>query len=428
MSERAAAASPILRAYLARTPSSAEAHRRASSVMPGGNTRQTAFWKPYPISIARAAGHELRDVDGNRYVDLNNNYTALVHGHAYPPVVRAVREQAGRGSCWAAGALPQAHLAGRIAARVPSVDRLRFTNSGTEAANLAFAIARAVTGRDKALMARHGYHGSLVGFETGRTNRPWPMTHLAEYNDADSFDRILRGRPGEIAAVFLEPVMGAGGIIPAEPEFLKAVMRSADAAGAVFVLDEVQTFRLARGGLQETLDIGPDLTMFGKVIGGGYPVGAVGGRADLMKVLEPDAGTVFHGGTFNGNPITMTAGAVAVEELTAERIGRMADQAERLGEALLDAARKFGLPLALTRAGSLMNLHRPDRSGSPLERRGTGGLMSLLHLAALNRGVFMAPRGLIVLSTVMSDAVISDVADRMKAAMRDVADELGGDR
>ena len=200
MSGRAAtAASPILRAYQARTPSSAEAHRRARSVLPGGNTRQTAFWKPYPICIARASGHELRDVDGNRYVDLNNNYTALVHGHAYPPVVRAVREQAGRGTCWGpAGALPQASLAGRIADRVPSVDRVRFTNSGTEAANLAFAIARAVTGRDKALMAPprvSRFPGGIRG--PGRTNRPWPMTHLAEYNDADSFDRILRDRPGE---------------------------------------------------------------------------------------------------------------------------------------------------------------------------------------------------------------------------------------
>ena len=416
--------SSITQTYLARTPASAEAGRRARSVLPGGNTRQTAFWKPYPISIERAAGYKLRDVDGNRYIDLNNNYTALVHGHAYPPVVRAVRHQIERGSCWAAGSVSQVALAAQIVDRVPSVDQVRFTNSGTEAANLAFSMARAITGRDKVLMARHGYHGSLVGFESGHTNRPWPLTCLADYNDAESFDRILRGRPGEIAAVFLEPVMGAGGIIPAEPGFLEAVVRSTHAAGAVFVLDEVQSFRLAKGGLQETLGICPDLTIFGKFIGGGYPVGAVGGSVELMKVLEPEAGSVFHGGTFNGNPVTMAAGAVAVEELTAARIARMSDQAGRMGEAILKAAGEFGLPLTLTRVGSLMNLHFSGRSGAPLARRETDRLMSLLHLAALNRGVFMAPRGLIVLSTVMSDAVISDAVDRLKAAMQDVSDEL----
>ena len=218
--------------------------------------------------------------------------------------------------------------------------------------------------------------------------------------------------------------MGAGGIIPAEPGFPEAVMRSAHAAGAVFVLDEVQSFRLALGGLQETLGVSPDLTIFGKFIGGGYPVGAVGGSAELMKVLEPEAGSVFHGGTFNGNPVTMAAGAVAVEELTAARIARMSDQAGRMGEAILKAAGEFGLPLTLTRVGSLMNLHFSGRSGAPLARRETDRLMSLLHLAALNRGVFMAPRGLIVLSTVMSDAVISDAVDRLKAAMQDVSDEL----
>ena len=416
--------SPIMRTYLARTPSSANAYHRAKSVLPGGNTRQTAFWSPYPIFIERATGYELLDVDGHRFIDLNNNYTALVHGHAYPPAVRAVREQIERGSCWAAGSVPQVSLAGQIVDRVPSVEQVRFTNSGTEAANLAFSMARAITGRDKVLMARHGYHGSLVGFESGYTNRPWPLTCLADYNAAESFDRILRDKPGEIAAVFLEPVMGAGGIVPAEPGFLEAVMQSARAAGAVFVLDEVQSFRLASGGLQEKLGIAPDLTLFGKFIGGGYPVGAVGGGTDLMKVLEPEAGSVFHGGTFNGNPISMLAGSVAVEELTAERIDRMDILAGHLGESILSAAGECGLPLTLTRVGSLMNLHFSDRSNAPLARRETGRLISLLHLAALNRGVFMASRGLIVLSTVMTEAVISDVADRIKAAMQDVADEL----
>ena len=419
-----AATSPIVEDYLAKTRSSAETYGSAARVLPGGNTRHTAFWKPYPLTIERARGYELWDVDGNRYIDLNNNYTALVHGYAYPPVAEAVREQIGRGSGWAAGSVAQVALAGQIVDRVPSIEQVRFTNSGTEAANLALAIARAVTGRDKALMARHGYHGSLTEFESGHMDRPWTMTHLADFNDAASFDRVLRDKGSEIAAVFLEPVLGAGGIIPATRDFLNAVMESARSAGAVFVLDEVLSFRLATGGLQTELGLVPDLTMLGKLIGGGYPVGAVGGRADIMKVLQPDAGLIFHGGTFNGNPITMVAGSVTLDELTAARIDGMGVQLARLDETLLSAANEFGLPLRIGRIGSLMNLHFSDGSPTPAAHRKAGRLASLFHMAALNRGVFMAPRGLIALSTVCTDAVMDDVADRLTAAMRDVADEF----
>lgn len=418
------ATSRIEQTYLARTRSSAEAYDRAARVLPGGNTRQPAFWRPYPLTIERAQGHELRDVDGNRYIDLNNNYTSLVHGHAYPPVVKTVREQIERGSGWAAGAVAQVSLARQIVDRVPSIERIRFTNSGTEAANLALTMARAITGRARVLMARHGYHGSLVEFESGHMNRPWMMTSLADFNDTESFVGVLRAQAEGIAAVFLEPVLGAGGIIPATPGFLQAVMKSARSAGALFVLDEVLSFRLATGGLQAELGLAPDLTMLGKFIGGGYPVGAVGGRADLMKVLEPDEGSVFHGGTFNGNPVTMAAGSVAVQELTAARIERMAEQAELLGEALRLAASELGLPLTLGRIGSLMNLHFTERSPTPSAHRGAGRLMSLFHLAALNRGVFIAPRGLIALSTACTEAVMADAADRLAAAMKDVADEL----
>ena len=418
------ATSRIEQTYLARTRSSAEAFGRAARVLPGGNTRQPAFWRPYPLTIERAQGHELRDVDGNRYIDLNNNYTSLVHGHAYPPVVEAVREQVERGSGWAAGAVAQVSLAGQIVDRVPSIERIRFTNSGTEAANLALTMARAITGRPKVLMARHGYHGSLVEFESGHMNRPWIMTSLADFNDTESFVRVLQAQAEGIAAVFLEPVLGAGGIIPATPGFLQAVMKSARSAGALFVLDEVLSFRLATGGLQVELGLAPDLTMLGKFIGGGYPVGAVGGRAELMKVLEPDEGSVFHGGTFNGNPVTMAAGSVAVKELTTARIDRMAERAERLGEALRLAAAEFGLPLTLGRVGSLMNLHFIDRSPTPSAHRDAGRLMSLFHLAALNRGVFIAPRGLIALSTACTEAVMIDAENRLTAAMKDLADEL----
>ncbi|MHA1114203.1 MAG: aminotransferase class III-fold pyridoxal phosphate-dependent enzyme, partial [Alphaproteobacteria bacterium] len=210
----------IIATYRARTPKSAETHRRAARVMPGGNSRQASYWPPYPITIARAEGVHLWDVDGHHYVDLINNYTALVHGHAYPPVIEAVAAQLRDGTAWAAGNRHQTELAERIANRVPSVERLRFTNTGTEAGNLALTIGRVVTGRRKLLMARYGYHGSLMEFECGSFGEDGPLTHLARFGDLDDFERVLAAHGADIAAVFLEPVLGSGGVIPASRDFL----------------------------------------------------------------------------------------------------------------------------------------------------------------------------------------------------------------
>lgn len=417
--------SAIRQAYLDRTQASAAAFGRAEAVLAGGNTRQSAFWRPYPLTMARADGCHLWDADDNCYIDLLNNYTALVHGHSYLPIVEAVERQIRKGSCWAASCIEQVSLAEQITARLPAVDQVRFANSGSEAANLALTIARTVTGRDKVLMARHGYHGSLIEFESGHTNRPFTMTYLASYNDGDDFARELADHGDEIAAVFLEPVLGAGGIIPGDRDFLLSVMDKARAAGALFVLDEVLTFRLASGGMQSLLELEPDLTMLGKFIGGGHPVGAVGGREELMTAFDPDGGTIFHGGTFNGNPITMAAGDVSVAELTASRIEKIGQLAERLDAGLLAAAESVGLPLIVNRAGSLMNLHFSDDQPSPAAHRSTDDMMGLFHLAAMNHGVFVAPRGLMALSTVMTEVLIDEAVERCTAAMSDVARELG---
>ena len=416
-------ASRIRQTYLDRTGRSAAAFERAERVLAGGNTRQSAFWRPYPLTISKASGCHLWDADDNRYIDLLNNYTALVHGHCYPPIVEAVERQLRNGSCWAASAIEQVSLAEQITTRIPSVDQVRFANSGSEAANLALTIARTVTGRDKVLMARHGYHGSLIEFESGHTNRPWTMTYLADYNDSGDFRQVLAEHGDEIAAVFLEPVLGAGGIIPADRDFLLAVMDATRTAGAVFVLDEVLTFRLSIGGMQGMLDIEPDLTMLGKFIGGGHPVGAVGGRRELMAAFDPDDGKIFHGGTFNGNPLTMAAGAVSVAELTGGRIERMGALAERLRAGLLEAGNSFKLPLTVNHVGSLMNLHFSAGEPTPKAHRGADDMMGLFHLAALNSGVFIAPRGLIALSTVLTEELIDEAIDRCAAAMSDVADE-----
>jgi len=419
--------SAIREAYLERTRSSAAQYTQATSLMPGGTSRQASYWAPYPLTIKRGAGSRFRDVDGNEYLDLINNYTAMVHGHAYPPIVEATRKQIGDGTGWAAGNEPQNRLAELIIDRVAGIEQVRFTNSGSEAGALAFTIARIVTGRNKLLMARWGYHGSLLEFEIGFFGKEGPLTHLASYNDAADFEAVLEEYGDDIAAVFLEPVLGASGVIRGEPEFLHGVRAATHKAGALFVLDEVLTLRFAIGGCQAGLDIKPDLTMLGKIIGGGFPVGAVGGSADLMKIFDPADMKVFHTGTFNANPVTMVAGEVSLRELTAERIERMDGLRELLQAGLVDVVNKHGLPLATNHYGSCMNIYFSESVPESSIVREDGELIDKFHIACINHGLFIAPRGMIALSTVITEKDIAEALQRVDMALRDVTAETEDD-
>jgi len=413
----------ISETYLVRTPASAKNHVRACEFMPGGTSRQASFWAPYPLTIERGEGTYFWDVDGHQYLDLINNYTAMVHGHAYPPIVEAARKQIGDGTGWAAANEPQNRLAAMIVDRIPSIEQVRFTNSGSEAGALAFTIARVITGRNKVLMARYGYHGSLFEFEIGSFGKEGPLTHLASYNKLDDFAAVLDEHGADIAAVFLEPVMGAGGITAGEKDFLHGVRKAAHAAGALFVLDEVLTLRFAIGGCQAGLDIDPDLTMLGKIIGGGFPVGAVGGKKDLLKLFDQDDLKVFHTGTFNANPVTMVAGEVSLRELTAERIEVMHDLRESLESQLSEVAKIHGLPFATNHYGSCLNLYFSESVPESSVVRDDDEIMDRFHLACINHGVFIAPRGMIALSTVTTEEHITEAIERADAAMRDVAAE-----
>ncbi len=420
----------ILDTYIKNTPGSAAAQARAQRAVVGGNSRGAAYWTPHPLTIKEADGTTVVDVDGREYIDVVNNYTSLAHGHAYPPVVEAAAERVAAGTAWTANNPWQTRLAETLLERLPSAGSVRFTNSGSEAGILALTIARAVTGRYKVLMARHGYHGILMEYEAGSFPGLMPhgeqATYLGVYNDAASFEEILAEHGDEIAAVVLEPVMGAGGVITATAEFLNRVQAAAEAAGALFVLDEVITFRLSEGGAQALFGIEPDLTMLGKIIGGGFPVGAVAGKRQHMSVFDPAAMKVFHSGTFCGNPVTMAAGDASVRELTAERIERMDALAARLDERLATHASNLRLPLATKRNGSLLNLFFADEPQAASSRREDADAMQLFFLAALNHGLMMAPRGLICLSTVMDEALIDTVAQRAALAMEDVAEEMAG--
>jgi glutamate-1-semialdehyde 2,1-aminomutase len=412
--------------YRARTPRSRELQQRAEQVMPGGETRASVYHAPYSVTIARGEGPHLVDVDGNRYVDLNNNYTCLVHGHAYPPVVAAAQAAVANGSTWSAKNVQQVELAEAIVERIPSVEQVRFANSGSEAVLVALSVARTLTRRRKVLMAKWAFHGQHEAFNDGHYRgrlEAWPDTYVADFGDAEAFEKVLDEHGGEVAAVFLEPVMAAAGLVGASPGFFARVAAATRRAGAVFVLDEATVQRVAVGGMQDLLGVRPDLTVLGKVCGGGFASGAIGGSREVMDVLHPARGEMATSGTFAGNPVALSAGLVALRDLTAERIAVMDAQVERLDAALAGSAGSHGLPYSSRRVGALLNVYLSDvpPPGNPV--REDGRLMSLFHLAALANGVFIAPRGLMNVSTVTTDAVLDDALDGLDAAFAAVAAE-----
>ena len=417
----------IEQTYIERTPASAAIGPRARAVMPAGETRAAGYHTPYPLTLASAKGSTLVDIDGNEYVDLSNNFTSLLHGHAYQPIVDAVARVIGAGTAWPARNNSQIELAELICGRVPSVDLVRFCNSGSEANMLALHVARTATGRHSAVMAKFGYHGSHELFEAGtfgnEGEKHWPHTITVPWGDAEAFERVLAERGDEIAAVFLEGFMGSAGLVTGTPEFFSRVIDATHRAGAVFVLDEVISLRANTGGHQVNLGISPDLTTMGKIIGGGYPVGAVGGRRDLMDLFDPAHGRIFHSGTFNGNPVTTTAGVVSYGHLTSDNIAVMAAQAERLEASLADGAAAAGLPFSCRRVGSLLNIYVTESAPTANITRDDADAMRLVHLAGMNHGLYFASRGLLVLNTQMPDELIDQVGERFAAVFADVAAE-----
>jgi glutamate-1-semialdehyde 2,1-aminomutase len=386
----------LVRSYRDRTRRSAAAFEAARRVLPGGETRAVTSYPPYPVIIAEGHGPRLTDVDGHIYLDLVNNYTAMVHGSAFAPVTEAVAELLPQGFAFASPHPYQIALAELLAARVGSVQRVRFTNSGTEAALLAARIAARATGRRRLLMFDGAYHGSATLFLPGS-----PDVVRVPWNDADAVAAPL-GRPGHgIAAVFAEPFLGAGGVRPAAPGFLAAVAGLARDHDVLFVLDEVQGLRNGFGGEQGRLGLRPDLTLFGKIIGGGFPVGAVGGRADLLEltVAAMTPGYVAHAGTFNGHLAAAVAGTMTLRHLDAAAIDRLNEAAAWLADQILAGAAAAGVQAEVTRAGSIMNVHlgRPEQ-------------LADLHLALLLHGVYTTPRGMINLSTALSPADLDDIA------------------
>jgi glutamate-1-semialdehyde 2,1-aminomutase len=411
----------VLERYTRQTPRSREHFVRAVDRLAGGTTRTTVFFEPYPPVMVRGEGCWIEDVDGNRRIDFLANYTSLILGHAHPKVNQAVVEQVQRGSAFAAPTANELRLAQLISERVPSVERLRFANSGTEATMFAVRLARGFTRRDKVLIFDGGYHGTH-DYAAARTSVgiPEPVRATvvsAPYNDLDAVARVVRETGDDLAAILVEPYMGGAGI-PATREFLHGLRELTRSNGSLLVMDEVISLRLARGGVQEIYGVVPDLTTMGKIIGGGYPVAAFGGRADVMAQLDPrSAGPAIpHGGTFNGNPVGTAAGIATLELLTPDiydRLNALGDLARSRLSAVFD---RLGVAAQVTGMGSLFNIHfcRGRITDYASARAGANDQSRALMIALLNEGFFLAPRGMGCITTPMTETDIENLASAVE--------------
>lgn len=402
--------------YIRRTPQSRALHERLRRSLPGGETRSITYYAPYPVTIARGDGPTLIDADGNRYLDVLNNYTSLVHGHAYAPIVEAVRAAALDGTAYPAPHPRQLELAELLVDRYPGCELVRLTSTGTEAAILALRIARHATGRRRIVLCQGGFHGTGAEFLD-----PNPEAIYVPYNDPEALKAAL---DAPVAAVFVEAFLGSGGVIPPADGYLQGVQDAAHAAGALFVLDEVQALRNAYHGIHGALGLRPDLILMGKIIGGGLPAGAVGGRAALLELTAASRATgLSHSGTFNGNVLTSAAGLESLRHLDEPAIARLNANAARLATSIEAAGARVGLPVTVTRFGSIMQMHflATAPANAAEASRAPAALTPALHLALLVEGVFAAPRGMLNLSTVLSDAQVDAVAGAYERAFARVA-------
>jgi glutamate-1-semialdehyde 2,1-aminomutase len=409
--------------YIDGNPESRRLHEQRARVMPGGNTRTTIHQPPFPLTILRGEGARIVDADGHHYLDFLGEYTAGLFGHSHPVILEAIREALADGIVLGAPNRYEGALAEAICARFPSVELVRFCNSGTEANLLALSLARAVTGRSRVLVFAGAYHGGILTFNHGISplNPPFEWV-VGDYNNAASSARLIEQHAHELAAVIVEPLQGAAGVIPGDHDFLHTLRDATAAHDVLLVFDEVMTSRLSTGGMQKLLEIRPDLTTLAKFVGGGLSFGAFGGRADLMSRFDPSRPDAFqHGGTFNNDVLTMAAGAAGLTRvLTADEIARV----NRLGDRLRDRLSSVGterVPLHATGHGSLVGIHFTDGPvRSEADVPDAPELRALLHLHMVERGFSYGRRGFIALSLPLGEAEI----DAFAAAAEEFVDAL----
>lgn len=401
----------MLRRSRSRYPRSEKLFAAASRILPGGVDSPVRAFKAVgatPLFVSRGRGAIIEDADGHKYIDFVMSWGPLIHGHAPKGLVKALAAAAARGTSFGAPTELETRLAQRVATLMPSMERVRFVNSGTEALMSAARVARAFTARDKIVKFEGCYHGHadafLVKAGSGAMTLGVPTslgvaasaaqdTLVARYNDLDSVERLLAANPREVGAIFVEPIAGNMGVVPPRDGFLEGLRRICTRDGILLVFDEVISgFRAAAGGAQQVFGIKPDLTCLGKIIGGGLPVGAYGGRADIMALVAP-SGPVYQAGTLSGNPLAMTAGLWSLENLSPRLYRHLAKLGARLAGGLADAARVHGVPLQVNAFGSVVT---PFFTSEPVRDYESAAAADTEAYAAffrgmLERGVYPPP-------------------------------------
>jgi glutamate-1-semialdehyde 2,1-aminomutase len=407
-------------AYVTSAPASLARYVEATTVMPGGNTRTVLHYAPFPLAMARAEGCRMWDADGRGFIDFLGEYTAGLYGHSHPVIRAALDRALDDGISLGAANMTEARFAMAMCERF-GLERVRFTNSGTEANLLAISAARIFTRRKKVLVFNGGYHGAVFGFAGGGSPINIPFDYvLAPYNDIERTRALITD---ELALVILEPMIGSGGCIPASRAFLDMLRQETKRVGALLILDEVMTSRLAPGGLQSVVGVKPDLTTFGKYIGGGMSFGAFGGRAEIMDLFDPRRPDALpHAGTFNNNILTMTAGLTGLTQVyTPEAAITLNARGENLRARLNAACEAANAPLQFTGIGSMLAVHtkqgpilRPEEAAMADPK-----LKELFFFDMLAHGIWLARRGMMTLSLpigdVECDALVAAVEEFLSA-------------
>ncbi len=412
-----------------RNPQSRRHYDEARRYLPGGHTRTVLTHAPFPLTFA--AGHDsvLEDVDGHRYIDMLGDYTAGLLGHSEHRVIDAVNSSL-RTNASVGGIHPAEGRLARLMCERFGLDRVRFTNSGSEANLMAITTALQATGRSKVMVFHGGYHGGLLYFASGAA--PWNAPYdfvIAPYNDTAQTCALVEQHRNDLAAVVMEPMLGSGGCIPADGDFARRTFATAQAAGAITIGDEVMTSRHGTQGLFPLLGLKPDISTYGKYLGGGFSFGAFGGRADLLDQFDtsPESNrpnVVAHAGTFNNNVSSMTAGCVVLSDIfTANVADAHTARGNEFRASVATVMARSSLPVCVSGYGSMMSLHalpEPPLNARDVSNRDSV-LQELLFLGLLERGVYSAARGMMNLSLTLTDDQLARVLDALAEVLESIS-------
>ena len=416
--------------------------KQAEKYLPGGSSRGTAFFEPYPTYFNRGLGKYVYDVDENKYLDYMINATSMILGHSHPKVVKAIQNQTIQGTAFSGPTESQIELAKILCNNIPSIDLIRFTNSGTEATMMAIRAARAFTKKSKLVKVEGGYHGShefvsISVYPKKSDLRTSNIKSILEYpgqpkslkndvlvipyNNISESEKILSENRKEIACLIIEPVVSQFGYLPGKIEYLKAIREITKKLDIILIFDEIQSFRLSKSGAQGVMNISPDLTTFGKVIGGGTPIGAFGGSKKIMSQFNPTSDSfIQHSGTFNANPISMVAGKTVLENLTESDYSRMNRLGEKLRNNLSDLFDELNIGAKITGIGSLFGVHFTNDEITDYSSviNSNVEINKYFFMSLLNQGILLQSKFYGALNVLSDESDINTLIDKTRIAAK----------